>query len=297
MKLLIIGSKGFIGSHCVDFFKNRHEVWECDVVSDYVTPRYHLIDATNSDYEEVFSSTTFDVCINCSGAASVSDSISNPQRDFFLNVVNVFKQLDAIRKHQPSCKYINLSSAAVYGNPVTLPIDESHPLKPISPYGCHKRMAEDLCQEFSEKFNLQTASLRIFSAYGPGLKKQLFWDLYRKYKWDDAIILYGTGRESRDFIYINDVVQAIDCVIQNSSFNNDIVNVACGEELTIQNVTGIFYNIIDAGVTFSFGGEARKGDPNNWIADISKLKKMGFTQQVDLNTGLKNYHQWLNESG
>ncbi|MBL4663625.1 MAG: SDR family oxidoreductase, partial [Flavobacteriaceae bacterium] len=180
MKILIIGSKGFIGSHCVSFFSKEHEVWECDVVSDYVTPKYFLIDATNANFNEVMLSESFDICINCAGAASVPDSIKNPLRDFELNVAQVFKQLDAIRQHNPTCKYINFSSAAVYGNPTYLPIDESHPLNPISPYGNHKKMAEEICTEFFENFEIQTCSLRVFSAYGPGLQKQLFWDLYKK---------------------------------------------------------------------------------------------------------------------
>ncbi|HAT66577.1 MAG TPA: dTDP-glucose 4,6-dehydratase, partial [Flavobacteriaceae bacterium] len=148
MNILIIGSKGFIGSHCVRHFAMEHDVWECDVVTDYNNDQYFLIDATNASFDEVFASQAYDVCINCSGAASVPDSIKNPQRDFMLNVTNVFKQLDAIRKHQPRCKYINLSSAAVYGNPKSLPIAENHQLQPISPYGNHKKMAEEVCKDF-----------------------------------------------------------------------------------------------------------------------------------------------------
>ena len=94
-----------------------------------------------------------------------------------LNVSNVFKQLDAIRKFQPGCKYINLSSAAVYGNPESLPISEDHHLDPISPYGNHKKMAEEVCADFYTNYRIPTCSLRIFSAYGAGLQKQLFWDL------------------------------------------------------------------------------------------------------------------------
>jgi dTDP-glucose 4,6-dehydratase/UDP-glucose 4-epimerase len=135
MKILVIGSKGFIGSACVNYFSNQYDVWQADVVVDYTTPKYLLLDATNANYEEIFSVEQFDVCINCSGAASVPDSINHPQRDFTLNVFTIFKQLDAIRLKSPNCKYIHMSSAAVYGNPETLPISENHPLNPISPYG------------------------------------------------------------------------------------------------------------------------------------------------------------------
>ena len=241
MKILIIGSKGFIGSHCVSFFSKEHEVWQCDVVSDYVSPRYFLIDATNANYNEVMSSEPFDICINCAGAASVPDSIKNPLRDFELNVAQVYKQLDAIRQHNPSCKYINFSSAAVYGNPTYLPIDEGHPLNPISPYGNHKKMAEEVCVEFFENFGIKTCSLRVFSAYGPGLQKQLFWDLYQKSQANKPIELWGTGEESRDFIFISDLVDAVDSVVKQGDFSGGAINVAFGKEEFIKDVVYSFY--------------------------------------------------------
>lgn len=90
MNILIIGSKGFIGSHCVKYFSKNHKVWECDVVTDYVSKNYFIVDATNADYSDIFQQQQFDVCINCSGAGSVPNSIKNPQRDFILNTVNVY---------------------------------------------------------------------------------------------------------------------------------------------------------------------------------------------------------------
>lgn len=295
MKILIIGSKGFIGSHCVTYFMQQHQVWECDVVTDYNNENYFLIEVTNADYSEIFEQQKFDVCINCSGAANVPDSIKNPQRDFTLNTVNVFKQLDAIRKHNPTCKYVNISSAAVYGNPETLPIRENQSLSPISPYGKHKKMAEDICEEFYSQFGIKTCSLRVFSAYGIGLKKQLFWDLYQKQKTTNNIVLYGTGKESRDFIEVTDLVYAIDCVIQNGIFNGEFINVANGEELTIEQVTKIFYSNINPSAKVTFAGENRKGDPVNWLANIEKLTQLGYSKKVNIEKGLTKYIEWLKE--
>ena len=296
MKILIIGSKGFIGSHCVSFFSKEHEVWQCDVVVDYTSTNYLLIDATNADYNEIFRDNLFDVCINCSGAASVPDSIQNPQRDFELNTHNVFKQLDAIRKHNTTCKYINLSSAAVYGNPEKLPIVENQNLKPISPYGIHKRMAEAICQEFYEIFKIPTLSLRIFSAYGIGLKKQLFWDLYKKYKSGNKIELFGTGDESRDFINIEDLVIAINKVIEKGVFNGKSINIANGIEIKIKEVVKQFYQLIDSDISFSFIGQSRKGDPNNWVANIDDLESLGYSQSIEIDFGLKKHIEWLREN-
>ncbi len=295
MKILIIGSKGFIGSHCVSHFAMEYEVWECDVVTDYNNERYFLIDATTANFEDVFTSQVFDVCINCSGAASVPDSIKNPQRDFMLNVTNVFKQLDAIRKHQPACKYINLSSAAVYGNPIYLPIDEEHPLVPISPYGNHKKMAEEVCEEFYKNYEIGTCSLRVFSAYGPGLKKQLFWDLYRKHQEDKEVNLFGTGKESRDFIFISDLIQAINCVVEKGTYKGTVVNVANGVERTINGVATTFFSLLENENKIVFAGHNREGDPINWVADIKLLQSMGYSQITDINSGLSKYILWRSE--
>ena len=184
MKILIIGSRGFIGHHLFSYFSEKgNEVWGTDVVDDYINKeRYFLIDASNSDYSSVFQSAEFDLCVNCSGAANVPESLKNPLRDYYLNTVNVFKILEAIRKFQPACKFINLSSAAVYGNPKQMPVKEDARPDPLSPYGFHKLQAEQICKEFYDFYNIRTCSLRIFSVYGPGLKKQLFWDLYNKAK-------------------------------------------------------------------------------------------------------------------
>lgn len=296
MNILIIGSKGFIGSHCVDYFSKKHTVFQCDVIIDYATPNYFIIDATNANYREVFTSEIFDVCINCSGAASVPHSINNPLFDFELNTHNVFKQLESIRKFNKNCKYINLSSAAVYGNPTSLPVKESQLLMPISPYGMHKKMAEYICKEYYEHFKIQTCSLRIFSAYGPRLRKQLFWDLNQKYKAKEEIQLFGTGKESRDFIYISDLVFAIDCVLNSNEFKASIINIANGSEQKIHDVVSTFYKILGDDISFEFKGEQRCGDPINWKADVSKLREIGYKQKVDINLGLTNYIGWLREN-
>ena len=295
MKFLIIGSKGFIGNHLRRFLTaQHHQVWGADVMVEYAhAERYFLIDATNADYHYIFQEQTFDICINCSGAASVPDSLQHPVRDYNLNAVNVFKLLDAVRLYQPKCKFINLSSAAVYGNPQSLPIVENAAVAPVSPYGFHKRMSEQVCEEFFRFFGIATCSLRIFSAYGEGLKKQLFWDLFQKTKPADNISLFGTGRESRDFIYIDDLVQAIYLVAQHADFKGQAVNIANGREVFIEDCVKTFYSFFDKPVKYHFMGQGRAGDPNSWVADISNLQQLGYRQQHDLTAGLKKYYEWI----
>lgn len=296
MKILIIGSKGFIGSHCVDYFSKEHEVWGCDVALDYNTSHYISIDSVDSDFLGIFEQRTYDVCINCSGAANVPFSLDKPFNDFKLNTLNIFKLLEAIRKNAPRCKFITMSSAAVYGNPEFLPIKERQANKPVSPYGYHKVMAEMICEEYSRFWNIQTCCLRIFSAYGPGLKKQLFWDLYHKIINDDCPTLWGTGRESRDFIYISDIVKIIELTIRYSSFNGEVVNVANGRQIKISEVVETVRKVSGTEKTIRFNGAERKGDPINWEADISIIKGWGYKPSVDLETGIDYYLRWAKET-
>lgn len=212
-----------------------------------------------------------------------------------MNVVNVQKILVAIRNYNPNCKFINFSSAAVYGNPQFLPITENSNCKPLSPYGFHKLQSELLLTEYHKFFGLNTCSLRVFSAYGPRLKKQLFWDLYQKSLQNDVISLFGTGNETRDFIYIDDLLQIMDLVIQNSTFQGSIYNVASQVETTIAEAAYLFLNEFSPQKKVVFNGEVKVGDPNNWLADMENLKNYGFKPQYDLSLGLKNYAEWLRE--
>lgn len=295
MKILIIGSKGFIGSNLVQYFQqHKYNVFKADVVVDYIdTDRYFLIDASNSDYNTVFHYQKYDLCINCSGAASVPDSLKNPMRDYYLNTVNVFKILTAINQFQPDCKFINISSAAIYGNPKSLPVDENAERAPLSPYGYHKLQAEQICEEFHTFFKLNTCSLRVFSVYGNGLQKQLFWDLNQKALSGKPIELYGTGNESRDFIHVNDLARAIELVAKTSEFKAEIINIGNGQEVKIKDAVATFFEFFKDEVKYTFSGTTRIGDPLNWKANIKKLTSYGYTPTMEMKEGLKQYYEWL----
>ena len=280
MKILIIGSQGFIGKHCVDYFSKYHQI---------------TAQGVTQDFDSLFVAEKYDVCINASGSANVGFSFENPAIDFELNVLNVNKLLVAIRQHNPTCKFINFSSAAVYGNPMKLPIAENKPTKPLSPYGFHKLQSEYLLTEYHKFFGLHTCSLRVFSAYGNGLKKQLFWDLYQKTLQNDNIELFGTGEESRDFIFIDDLIQTVALIIENAPFEGDIFNIASGEETKIKEVVKVFFDEFCPQKSYYFSGKQKIGDPNNWCADITKLKELGFKPQITIQNGLGKYAKWLKE--
>ena len=296
-KILVVGSKGFIGSHTLLNFTtiDDFEVWGCDVINDYNAENYFVIDASNSDFEELFQQKDFDFCVNCSGSASVQDSLIHPLRDYYLNAVNVFKLLEAIRKYTPTCKFINISSAAVYGNPGKLPIVENAELQPLSPYGIHKLQAEQTCEAFYKFYQINTCSLRIFSAYGRGLKKQLFWDIGQKSVNSKEIILFGSGNESRDFIHVLDIVQAVEVVVKNAEYNGTVYNVANSVEVTVVHAADKLLNSLGWKGRLAFNSQQRKGDPLNWQADIRKLKALGYQQKITIEEGLNDYAKWLLE--
>jgi dTDP-glucose 4,6-dehydratase/UDP-glucose 4-epimerase len=293
MKILIIGSKGFIGNHLEKYFiKKSHEVFGCDIIDDINQNNYTKIDANISNYRTIFN-VQYDICINCSGSANVSISFDDILNDFDLNSKNVILILDNIRKYNPKCKFINISSAAVYGNPLALPISEKNELFPVSPYGYHKLIAENILDEYYNLWKVQTCSVRIFSAYGNGLKKQLFYDITKKILTEEEIHLFGTGEETRDFIHIDDICFAFDCIIKNDDFKSSKINIANGEQITIKKVVEIINEIWKHTKRIIFDGIEKKGDPNNWCADISIIKSYGYKQSVKINDGIQGYINWI----
>ena len=293
MNILIIGANGFIGTHCVNYFSEKgNYVYGCDVqIIDQ--PNYISISQIQNDFKKLFEDKSFDFCINAAGSANVAYSYQHPEKDFELNVSLVINLLSAIKTFCPECKFINFSSAAVYGNPSKLPVREDSALMPLSPYGYHKLLSEKLLHEYHHFFKLKTCSLRVFSAYGPGLKKQLFWDIYQKLSEKNTINLYGKGTETRDFIYISDLILALECIMNNSLFKGEVINVATGTETTINIATNYFIENFENKFKVVFNGIEKEGDPKNWKAEISSLAEMGFKQLIDLQTGLSKYADWL----
>ncbi len=292
MKILIIGSAGFIGKNLVAFLKNKnHEVFRADIMMEEQTD-YFLLAKENSDFDKLFLENKFDICYNCSGAANVNFSIQNPLLDYELNTYNVYKILDAIRKHNKGCKFVNLSSAAVYGNPLEMPVSETTEGNPISPYGFHKLAAENIGFQFAALYGIAVINVRIFSVYGPGLTKQIFWDVFLKHQQAGPIKLYGTGEETRDFIYIDDLCRALEVSAMNTT-HSSIINIASGKSITVKKAVGLLLeNLGNTGVV-AFNNEQRVGDPLYWEADISRFLESGPFEFTKIDEGLQKTAQWM----
>jgi UDP-glucose 4-epimerase len=289
-RVLILGSGGFIGQHLSQYLAQTHDVWTCSRTGS--SHHAHVvIDPLQPDYRTLIRHVQPDVCINCSGAANVSASFLNPTADFELNVALVSHLLSAIREEAPNVKFIHLSSAAVYGNPNQLPVREDEIAKPMSPYGYHKMMAEAVCRSYTALFGVQTLSLRIFSAYGPMLSKQLFWDIFRQWRDRNFVELGGTGDETRDFIYVEDVCQAIKAVMNGATFDGSAINVGSGIAVSIKEAANTLLEYY-GGNSASFTGKRREGDPVSWQADIQLLRSYGFRPAVSIQDGLKETAEW-----
>ena len=135
--------------------------------------------------------------------------------------------------------------------------------------------------------------MRVFSAYGQGLRKQVFWNIYQKSKKEDTVELNGTGDETRDFIHCQDIMLAIECIIENSKFEADVVNVGSGHASTIKNAAEKFMEVMHIEKQVSFTGKEKEGKPVSLKADISKLKSYGFIPTISIEDGLVRYSNWL----
>lgn len=292
MRVLVIGAKGFIGGHLAELMAPRSELHTADIAGE-PGERHWLISSNAPDFASLIGTLRPDVCVNCAGAANVGLSFQDPHGDFRLNTGMVHDLLEAIRTRSPATRFLNLSSAAVYGNPAEVPVHEGMTGTPISPYGWHKLAAENLCREYAQCFGVRALSLRTFSVFGPELRKQLFWDIFGKSRSSDRIVCPGTGLETRDFIYVKDMVRCIALAIDNAEFDGGAMNVACGEGITIRRAVETLLSALGWQGELEFTGVVRDGDPLYWTADIGRLRALGFTPAYQFETGISELAKWL----
>jgi len=302
MKYLVTGAGGFIGSHVCDYLsskqsnevvavgrfilnKNQEELKNVSTLAGMTLP--------DARFESLIKKSQPDVLVHCAGMASVQKSMELPYTDFQRNVDLCAYTLDMLRFYAPKCKFIFLSSAAVYGNPTTLPIEEYCINAPISAYAFHKQMCETLVREYSELFGIRYAILRVFSVYGERLNKQILFDLSNKMTCPtlDEVTVFGTGNESRDFIHVKDVAQAIERVSSIDEYS--IVNVANGEQVYISEIVNLLVKYLRCKKEINYTGVLNSGDPVNWQADISKLVSIKYKQSIGLDQGILDYCNWF----
>ncbi len=299
-KVLVTGGTGFLGSRLAEEnvrIGNQVEVWD---LCERETSKYPIYGIDMNDEKlmtERLRAFQPDIIFHCAGSADVRVSVENPKLDFERNVCITHNLLFGLHKlNMHNTRLIFLSSAAVYGNPISLPIKENMEINPLSPYALHKAMCEHICTYFRKNYGVDARIARIFSAYGAGLKKQIFWDMYQKINKTSELNMFGTGRESRDYIHVDDVVQALNLIANQKKSDWYIYNVANGEETQIRQVAELFARCAEISEDkIHFDGNVREGDPLNWCADITRLKSLGYHKSISIHTGVSDYYKWVSK--
>lgn len=295
--IFITGASGFLGQGISRYFTERgYEVVGFDrnrPQDEEIFTRFYEAQELDEFLISALKEFSPECLIHLAGNADVQKSLSEPIEDFQRSVQLFSTVLDSVRQHSKGTKIIFSSSAAVYGQPKQLPISEEQQPSPISPYGYHKWMCEILAKEYAEIYGLKVAAMRIFSAYGPGLKKQILWDICCKLRESGAVVLSGGGYESRDFIHRNDIAGAAECILKGAKFTGEVYNVASGEEVRIGELAQLIVDLYGLpGASLSFNGGVRSGDPKNWKANIAGLRNLGFFAKTSLEQGVREYVEW-----
>lgn len=236
----------------------------------------------------------FDVVAHCGGNGSVGYSMDHPLQDFEKTVQGTVELLEFLRVARSSAVLVYPSSAGVYGAKEDLPIDTDAVLNPISPYGYHKRIAEELLESYSRAYGIKVAIVRFFSIYGAGLTKQLLWDAASKLTnaGSDTAMFWGTGEETRDWIASSDAA-ALMASAAKTEKRFVIVNGGSGERVTVRSVLMLLRAALEVSTNIEFNGRVRDGDPRFYHADISQAKALGWVPQVRLEAGIAKYAQWF----
>jgi UDP-glucose 4-epimerase len=193
----------------------------------------------------------------------------------------------------PECKFIYPSSVSVQGNQPDKPIREDCVSSPISPYGFHKKIAEELCKSYHSNFNITIGIIRFFSIYGPGLQKQLLYDACKKMATSKSseVTFWGTGDETRDWIYIEDAASLIYLFALEVN-GMDIINGGSGARVEISEFLDLVRNKMNMIIDIKFNGEIREGDPRYFWSDTSKAKKYNWEPKVALEKGIESYVEY-----
>jgi UDP-glucose 4-epimerase len=295
--ILVTGGAGFIGSHLVEHLVAAGA--PVTVVDNLATGRLeHLqtvapnVNLVVGDLGDVLRLKRIKLeeyaCVFHLAANSyIPPSVANPAFDFHANLQNSFALLEALRQTANAPGLVNVSSAAVYGNPVRLPIRETDPTIPIAPYGVSKLAAERYVAVYSLLYGLRAVSVRLFSIYGPRQRKQVVYDLFCKLQANPKRLeILGDGSQARDFTYVLDVVQALVLVATAAPNHGEVYNVASGTTHTIAELVEACCRVSGLKPEIVYTGQIRPGDAEKWVVDISLLRQLGFDPRTDLETAL-----------
>ena len=299
-KVLVTGGAGFIGSHTVD--RLVKEGYEVRVLDDLTTGKLeniqgHLssgkVELVKGDIRDLSavkeSLENIDVVIHFAALVSIPMSIKNPNLTFDINLLGTLNLLRSSVEKNIN-KFVFISSCAVCGDPKLLPVTEETPTNPISPYAESKLIGERYCQGFSERELLQTVILRFFNVYGPRQGMNDYSGVITRFvnlaKNKSPLTIYGDGLQTRDFVNVADIAEAVLSSIKSSRASG-VFNIGSGKPTTINELAKKILQLTGADVEIQHK-ECRAGDIRDSYADISKATKLlGFEPKVSLKEGLK----------
>ena len=282
-KILITGHSGFIGQYLVKSLKEKYEVigisrkiFDADIINIQKDIRKINIKDIPEDVNCI---------IHLAGLTDVYYCQENSSKCFDVNVGGTQNMLEIAK--QRKSKFIFISSSHIYGNPKKLPILETQKAKPISNYAYSKLNSEILCESYSKNYNLDVSIARIFSVYGPAspphhVITKIIKNLINKEK-----IKLGNLFPKRDFIYIQDVVSAIEILVKKTNGFN-IYNIGTGNSSSISDLIEMLSKITNKNAEIETDiSKIRKNEVKEIRSDISKMMKLGWKPKYDLNKGLK----------
>lgn len=242
-----------------------------------------------------------DVVVHAAGSASVARSWEHPYEDYLRTVNSTAAVVEFMRSSASRAHLVYPSSAAVYGNDGA---GAAAPLRPVSPYGSHKVIAETLCTDAMNYFGIPCTIVRFFSLFGPGLRKQLLWDVFQRlHEGTTRLELQGTGREHRDFLYVDDAVELVARLCERppevaGGSSPAIINGGRGVGVSVAEVASavIAAMSLQGKVDVVFSGVVRQGDPLRQVADTGGLRNVGFEPRWSFQRGVDAFVSWARQT-
>ncbi|SRR5258708_3919319 len=275
-RILVTGASGFIGKHLVKRLREeKYEVVESKVRIE------------NED--EVFLLPMSDLVIHLAASVGVPASWDNPQETMSVNIAGTLNVLKYCVKNRADILY---AGSYFYGNPKTLPTKEDDPISLESPYSISKFAGEELCFAYASKYNLNAISFRVFNPYGPGQSDKMIVSQMISELVNQGRITILDGRPRRDFLYIDDLIDAYAKGIHNLEGSREIYNVGYGENWSIAEIAQILATI-HGGAEIIDKKVVRSNEIMETCADISKIKNnLGWQPTVRIEEGLAKTYEW-----
>ncbi len=309
-KFLVTGGAGFIGSNLVDaLLASGDDVVVLDDLSsgkpanlEAAAGRIELIEASVTDLPAVARAMSgVDYVLHHAALASVPQSISDPWRNHRSNVDGTLALLLAARDAGVK-RFVLASSSAVYGNREESPKTESLETEPLSPYATSKLIGEDYCRQFTASGWLSCVCLRYFNIFGPRQDPESDYAavipiFIRRLLDGNAAIIYGDGGQTRDFVYVENVVRANLLAVERDAAAGGVFNIGCGESITVNDLYRRIAELVGSDLEPVHAPE-RDGEVRYSLASIERAReKLGFEVQVDYRDGLEKTCAWYREQG